>query len=162
MNLLEIIHGKLVISEMKARDKWEAIEEMVDYLVAEHEIRIRDRMPVLKAIIDREKTISTGMTDNVAIPHGNTDEVDDIIGVLGISHNGIPFQSIDGKKTKLICLLIYPAGTFTRHVRTIAGIARLMSEASFRQQLLEADSVEKITKVIEDTEGRILKKQVDA
>ncbi|MBD3420222.1 MAG: PTS sugar transporter subunit IIA [Chitinivibrionales bacterium] len=153
MRLLDIINGNLVIPELKAREKYEAISEMVDHLVMNHEIRMIDRAIVLDAVYERERSMSTGMTDGVAIPHGSTNAVEDIIGVLGISRVGLPFESLDGKNTRIICLLIYPQNTFRQHVRTLAGIARLMSQEDFREKLLGARSEDEIIAIIEKTEG---------
>ena len=69
VRLLDIVQGKLVIPQMRARNKWEAIEELVDRLVEEHEIRIFDQPDVLEAVLVRERSLSTGLQDHVALPH---------------------------------------------------------------------------------------------
>ena len=154
MRLMEIIHGNHIIHDLKALDKWEAIEELIDHLVMEHEIRIIDREAVLDAVLERERSMSTGMEDNLAIPHGATDFVEDTIGIIGISKKGIPFDSLDGKDTHIICMLVYPKDTFRQHVRTLAGIARLLQDPQFRNDLINSSSAEEIIRIIEEKESK--------
>ena len=97
MRLLDILQGKLVIPRMRSRDKWAAIEELVDKLVEEHEIRIFDHREVLEAVLAREKSRSTGLDHQVALPHGRSQVMEDLVGVLGIAPLGIPFESTDGQ-----------------------------------------------------------------
>ncbi len=153
---MEIIHSNLVISELNAIDKWECVEEMVDHLIVAHEIRIIDRSIVLDALFEREKSVSTGMSDGVAIPHAATDAVEDVIGVIGVSRSGIPFESLDGENTRIICLLVYPLDTFREHVKTLATIANIMSDPIFRQDFIEAESAQKMIKIIEEKEGKAI------
>ncbi len=153
MKLLDIINKKFVIPDLKAKNKWDAIKEIVEFM-AEKKAIPKDTLPaVLDAVYAHEKSMSTGMSDNVALPHGTTDAVENVIGALGICKKGIPFDTLDGKYVNIICLLVYPQGTFRRHVRTQAGIARLLSDPEFRQSLIQAETVGKIIKIIEENEG---------
>ena len=86
------------------------------------------------------------------MPHGAVDCVSDIIACLGISQNGVPFASLDGKPAHLIVLLVIPKGSFQRHVRTLAAIARLASTPALRRRLIEAGSPREVTAAIQELE----------
>ncbi len=154
MRLLEIIRKKHAIPDLKAKDKWETIEEMISYLVEKGEIPAERQSEVVDAVVAREKSKSTGMADHVAIPHAATDAVEKTTGLIGISRQGIPFESLDDKEAKIICMLIYPQNTFQRHVRTLAGIARLMSDARFREDIIDAETKDDIVQIIENREEK--------
>jgi mannitol/fructose-specific phosphotransferase system IIA component (Ntr-type) len=156
MRLLDILQAKLVIPRMRSRTKEEAIEELVDRLVAEHEIRFLDRREVLESVLQRERTQSTGLDRQIALPHGRTHAVEDILGVLGIAPHGIPFDSTDGRDARLICLLVIPETQFREHIRTLADVARVLSDAGLREELIRsgaAGSAADILALLERTEG---------
>lgn len=154
MRLLDIVQGKLVIPQMRARNKWDAIEELVDKLVAEHEIRIFDRREVLEAVVARERSRSTGLEQQVAMPHGRSRAVEDLLGVLGIAPDGIPFESTDGADAQVICLLVIPELQHRDHIKTISDLARLLTEPSFREQLVAAGRTGSHQNVLQSVEQR--------
>jgi mannitol/fructose-specific phosphotransferase system IIA component (Ntr-type) len=150
--LSELIQEDLIRLGMEANDKWEAIEVLTDLLVAAHEIRLTDRGEVLAAVTARERSLSTGLERGLAVPHGACECVSDIIACLGVSRAGIPFESLDGEPAHLIVLLVIPKGTFQRHVRTLAAIARLASTPELRRRIIEAASPGEVTAAIHESE----------
>jgi mannitol/fructose-specific phosphotransferase system IIA component (Ntr-type) len=156
MRLLDILQGKLIIPRMRSRDKWTAIAELVDKLVEEHEIRIFDQPEVLEAVLTREKSRSTGLDHRVALPHGRSRVIEDLIGVLGIAPEGIPFDSTDGEDAQIICLLVIPEAEYRDHIKTLADVAYRLSDEVFRAALCQAgsnDSRKRLLEVIEAMEG---------
>jgi mannitol/fructose-specific phosphotransferase system IIA component (Ntr-type) len=133
---------------MEASDKWQAIDELIDHLITVHEIRYTDRQDVHDAVVARERSLSTGLEFGVAVPHGSVDCVSDIVACIGISRDGIEFESRDGKPARIIVLLVIPAGGFKRHVRTLAGIARLAMNANLRNKILNAGSPDDVMEAI--------------
>ncbi len=156
MLLSELLHEGVVKIGLEAENKYEAIEELVDVLVEAHEIPLAMRGHIVDVVVERERSMSTGMEHGVALPHGATERIDDIIGALGISHRGIPFESLDGQPARLLILLLLPKRNFQGHVRTLAGIAHLMTNSDFRARLLDAPDVTTALELIEaeeDTEN---------
>jgi mannitol/fructose-specific phosphotransferase system IIA component (Ntr-type) len=150
--LSELIQEDLIQIGMEAADKWEAIEALVDRLIATHEIRLTDRGEVLAAVTARERSLSTGLEQGLAVPHGAVECVNDIIACLGVSPAGVPFASLDGMPAHLIVLLVIPKGSFQRHVRTLAAIARLASNPELRRRIIEAGSPREVTAAIHELE----------
>jgi mannitol/fructose-specific phosphotransferase system IIA component (Ntr-type) len=146
--LSELIQEDLIKVGLEAADKWEAIEILVDMLIAAHELRLTDRGEVLQAVMARERSLSTGLESGLAVPHGAVDCVSDIIACLGVSRNGIPFESLDGQSAHLVALLVIPKGSFQRHVRTLAGIARLASNPELRRRIIEATGPKQVMEAI--------------
>ena len=154
MLLSELIQEDVIKVGLEARDKWEAIRELVDVLVAAHEIRLNDRAAVIEAVEIRERSISTGLKYGLAVPHGAVDSVKEIVAALGTSAHGIPFESVDDAPARLIILLVIPKGSFQQHVRTLAGVSRLATRADLRERVLAATSAADITAAIAELEGQ--------
>jgi mannitol/fructose-specific phosphotransferase system IIA component (Ntr-type) len=139
---------------MRARTKRDAIEELLDFLIQEHEVRIFDRPDLLDALLTREQSLSTGLQDHIAFPHAQSESVDDLLGVLGLSPDGVPFESRDGKDAKIIMLAVIPSDQYREHVRTMAHITGLLADEDFRDRLVEAGRSGSPRIVIETIEGR--------
>ncbi|HEO69848.1 MAG TPA: PTS sugar transporter subunit IIA [Candidatus Hydrogenedentes bacterium] len=154
MLLSELLHPGVVTTDLEAQDKLEAIHELVDLLVSAHEIPMALRDHVVDCVVQRECSMSTGMEHGIALPHGASERVRDIIGALGIARRGIPFESLDGQPAKLVILLVLPKRNFQGHVRTLAGIAHLMNNADFRAKLLATVDPEAVLDLIESEEDR--------
>jgi mannitol/fructose-specific phosphotransferase system IIA component (Ntr-type) len=150
--LSELIQEEAVRVGLEARDKWEAIEELVDTLVAAHELRLADRPAVIEAVNVRERSFSTGLKYGLAVPHGTVDCARDLVAALGTSARGIPFESADGAPARLVILLVIPKASFQRHVRTLAGISRMASRPELREAILGARTAREIVDIIQSAE----------
>jgi mannitol/fructose-specific phosphotransferase system IIA component (Ntr-type) len=148
VQLSELIQEDVIKVGLEARDKWEAIEELVDTLVAAHEIRLNDRPAVLDAVNIRERSYSTGLKYGLAIPHGSVDCVKELIAALGTSEKGIPFESADGAPARLIILLVIPKSSFQQYVPTLAGISGLATAPELREAILSAATASEVAALL--------------
>ena len=155
MKLSEILSQHQIKLNLDAEDKIEAIEELVDLLISEHEVSLSDRDTILDVVLKRESSISTGIGENVAIPHGTVECIDDIIGAIGISENGINFDSFDGLPVYIVLLLLVPKDKFGKHIKTLANIARILHNKEIRERICTAGSSGVVMKIITDTENEI-------
>ena len=152
MKLSEILSDDLVIIPLKSVDKEDIIEEMVDHLY--NKKKIKDREKILTAILDREKVMSTGVGDHVAIPHGKAEGVNDIVASLGITENGVDFHSIDNEPVRLVFLLVGPPDKTGPHLKALSRISRLIHIKEFRNKLLKSKTPQEVMGVIEQEEER--------
>jgi mannitol/fructose-specific phosphotransferase system IIA component (Ntr-type) len=146
--LSEFFYDDVVKVNIEAVSKYEAIEELVDVLIDAHEVRLGDRAEVIDALFTRERSLSTGMEHGLAVPHCAVRCVDSIVGALGTSAAGIPFDSLDGEPARLIVLLIIPKGKLQQHVTTLSGIAKIANAKELRERILVADTPAKIMGII--------------
>src|SRR5688500_871553 len=114
MRLADLVNERLIDASLAASNKEEAITKLVDLLVAGGRIPAAVRPAALKAVLDRERSLSTGMEHGVAIPHGSIDDLDDMACAFGISPAGVDFASLDGAPARLILLLVIPRKKFSR------------------------------------------------
>ena len=150
MTLMEILSGKSVIVGLKGQDKRGILEELVDAL--EVGDKITDRQKVLDAVLQREEIMSTGIGHGVAIPHGKSEYVTELGGVLGIKREGVDFDSLDGKPTFIFFLLVSPMDVSGPHIKALARISRLLKGEAFRQRLIAAEDREAVISSVEEEE----------
>src|SRR5205085_10264861 len=101
-----------------------------------------------KAIFGREHARSTGMEHGVALPHGAVEGLEDVAAALGIAKDGIEWGSLDKQPTRLIVLLAIPQNMLQFHVKTLAGIARLLNDEGLRERLQSANTAGEAVAVI--------------
>jgi mannitol/fructose-specific phosphotransferase system IIA component (Ntr-type) len=135
MNLGNLLSVDLILPEMQASERWSAIVELVDLLVARGRVRPEDRELVLAALRQREETMSTGIGFGIAIPHASSDRIDQVVAAFGRSAKGIDFDSLDNAPVKFIVLFVVPKDQFLTHLRTLAAIAKFLNDRTVRDRL---------------------------
>lgn len=148
MSLLENIKKNNIIIKTSAKDRWGIIEEMVEHAVKSKEIAPEDAEAITCALIEREKSMSTGIGHGVAIPHCSTTKVNNIITIMAITPKGINFESIDNEPVKIVILLIVPKDKLTHHIKTLANIAKMMNDQELREKILCLKTPESILKTL--------------
>jgi len=153
MNLADILSPAQIISEMRATDRWEAIEELIDHLVETGKIRSEDRASISNVVRKRENSMSTGIGFGIGIPHASTDLIHEVVGAFGRSSRGVNFDALDNQPVKLVMLFLVPQGQFQKHLHTLANIAKLLHQNEFRQSLEQAPDAQSMFDII-STFGR--------
>ena len=142
MNVKKPLTVETICLDLKGATKEAILAEMVDLLVASG--HIRDRDAVLKAVLEREKRMSTGMQNGIAIPHGKTDSVDCLVAALGIKRAGVDFGALDGQPSNVFVMTVSPDSRTGPHIQFLAEISRPLNDASVRAKLLAATSPDEV------------------
>ena len=153
MNLLDILSPESTIVDLKGESKEDIIAELVNSLAVGDAITDRDQ--VLQAVLDREKIMSTGIGDGIAIPHGKSAAVTELVAAMGTQRRGIDFDALDGEPAFVFFLLVSPANVSGPHIKALARISRLLKNDEFKKKLIEANSAEEIIATIEAAERDI-------
>jgi len=124
--------------DLQADDKRGIIEEMVDMIIISGRLAQEKRGCVVKALMQREEAMSTGMQYGIAMPHAKTEAVDSIICALGIKKQGVDFGSLDNEKSRIFVMILSPRDTTGPHIRLMADISQLLNDESIRQRLINA------------------------
>lgn len=125
INLSKIIDPECIVMNLKSKTKESAIKELV-YLLYKHK-KITERDLVLNEILEREKSMSTGMQNGLAIPHSRTSHTNSTSIAIGISRAGIDFDSLDGEKSKVIACLISSNRENDPHIQVLAAFSSFLS-----------------------------------
>lgn len=151
MNPKRVLAKETIIMKLKSDSKDKVIEELVDVLASSG--KIKDRKAALKAVIDREKKMSTGLQNGIAIPHGKTDSIESLVAAIGISQAGIPFDSLDGQPAKIILLTVSPASRTGPHIQFLADVSRVLHNEATRQRVLNATHEEEVLELLSGEGG---------
>jgi len=153
MMLKEIIQEKRVVPELKATNRWEAIDELVDQLIDAGAIREADREEILQEVKKRETSMSTGIGFGIGIPHASIEIIDKVVGALGRSKAGINFDALDNQPVTLVVLFLVPKGQFQKHLHTLANIAKRLHNRDFRKSLEEASDADAMLEIIRQSDS---------
>ncbi|MBT3340985.1 MAG: PTS sugar transporter subunit IIA [Planctomycetes bacterium] len=138
MALADQLHADTILLSPEVDDKWALLEQMVD-AVAKAGLLDANRVSEAKAaLIARERSVSTGMEDGVAVPHAALENLDKMVAALALFPAGIEFDSMDAKPARVVVMLLVPRHEKLAHVRTLTEIARRLRDAVFRERLLQA------------------------
>ena len=150
MTLLDILSPASTIVDLKGDTKEEIIAELVDSLSASEAISDRDK--VLQAVLEREKIMSTGIGDGIAIPHGKSESAVKLVAALGTQRRGVDFEALDGEPAYVFFLLVSPANVSGPHIKALARISRLLKNDDFKKKLIAACSPDEILSTIQTEE----------
>ncbi|NBV23899.1 MAG: PTS sugar transporter subunit IIA [Proteobacteria bacterium] len=135
MTLADILRKDQIVADLKAANRWEAIDELLNLLVQTGKIKPEHREAVAAVVRKRENSMSTGIGFGIGIPHASTDLISEVVGAFGRSPRGINFDALDNQPVKLVMLFLVPQGQFQKHLHTLANIAKMLHNKDFRAAL---------------------------
>jgi len=135
----------LLEPKLKGKNKYEIIDELLNILDQNGLIKNMD--DARNTVLTREESMSTGMQFGIAIPHGRTDAVDQLICAVGIKPESVDFKSIDGKPSKIIILTLSPKKTSAPHMQFMSMVSQALNEKG-RKALLACKTPEEMFNVL--------------
>ena len=138
MRLMDLLNEDSIRAGLAGESRDDVIRELVELLVAQGALPESSRERSVAAVLRREASQTTGLGSGVAIPHGVCDEAGDVIGAMGVHRDGVDFAAVDGQPVHIVILLLVPPNRFQAHVRTLAGIARVLNDPQLRRSIIEA------------------------
>lgn len=152
MKILDILAPEAIVPAMRATTKAEALQELATLLVTLHpEV---DGARLVQVLLDREALGSTAIGEGIAIPHGKLPGVANVVAAFGRSPNGVAFDSLDGKPTRLFFLLIAPEDSAGVHLKALARVSRLLKDRSFRDRLEAGGTPEQLFAIIKEEDEK--------
>ncbi len=137
-----------------ATDKDELFEELVDVLVRS-EGRQFPRDAALKSLLERESKMTTGIKRGIALPHGKVEGVQGLVGVIGVSREGVDYEALDGEPVHLACMLLSSPRDSELHLQALKGMARLLQDPDFYADLVQAESPQRAFEIIKNFEDML-------
>jgi PTS system nitrogen regulatory IIA component len=139
MQLRELLRPELIKVPLEAETREEAITELIDLLVQHHEVPMARRHSIVEEFRAHSHGGGTALYRGLAMPHVDSDHVEDFICALGISHEGVPFGGLDDKPAKVILLALAPKKSLAAEIETLAELEREL-DRHLLGQLTEARS----------------------
>jgi len=152
MKVTDFLAPDMIVSDLRSATKTGVLGELASHLA--HHMSGVDGNVLKKVLEERELLASTAIGDGIAIPHGKLDAVGRLVGTLGRARAGIEFESIDGKPTHLIFMLVAPASSTGVHLKALARLSRLFRDADFRDRLMAAPDAPAMYQVILEEDAK--------
>ena len=151
MGLTKVLTRDTIRLGLADIDKRAVIEELVDLLIGCG--KGYDKDAIISAVLDREAKGSTGLENGIAVPHARTTGVADVVCALGISRDGMDFDSIDKKPCHLIFLIVAHPQESTRYLKALSAVALIGRDASVVSRLTSANSPEEVVSILAEVSG---------
>ncbi len=120
------------------------MEQLVGRLA---ELKLIDaKTTAVKRVMERERLAPTALGHGVAIPHARMEVGNRPIFAIGRHREGIDFSAPDGQPVNLVFLLLWQPERPGLFNQLFANLVAKLSNASFRQGLLDAESVDAMLK----------------
>ncbi len=154
MRITDLLSEKAITLQGKAKNKSEAIDELVDLMMENG--NIKDKEAYKKVVLKREEDGSTGIGEGIAIPHGKTDAVTKPGLAAMVIPEGVDFNSLDGSPAKLLFLIAAPNTKDNVHLDVLSRLSTLLMDTEFREALYKAKSTKEFLKCIDKAESEKL------
>lgn len=142
MNIFSLLDAQTVFPELQANDKAETLDKLVSSF--ETKVSNSEVEKIRKAVIEREKIMSTGVGKGLAIPHGKAAGIEETLAAFAILKNPVDYEAIDDQPVGMIFLLAGPQSSNSMHIKLLSRISRLMNNSDFRKRLRECSSAKEI------------------
>ncbi len=153
MKFTDFICREAIRAGLSATDKEGAIREMVQSLLDAGRIGADECEGIVKAILKREELGSTGIGRGVAVPHTKHASVEQLVGTVAVSSDGVDFASLDGETVHLFFLLVSPPDRPGDHLRALENISRQLRDDTFCRFLKQAKCREDIEQLLDEADN---------
>jgi len=152
MKLTEAFDPKLLLLDLAARSKEEALREIARMISAELDF---DERAIYRLLAQREEIGTTGMGEGVAVPHFRVHGLGRPVLGFARSKGGAEFSARDGKPVHLFAILMAPEGDPASHLQLLARVARLLRATDACRRLQEAAGPRDFAKVLAEEDARL-------
>ena len=146
MNLKTVLTPETVNLHLKGTSKEAIIDELLDMLVQAG--KVKDKAVARACVLDRERKMSTGVKHGIAIPHGKTDSVSDLVACIGISDHPVDFDSLDQEPCRIFIMTLSPIDKTGPHLQFLAEVSLLFKSAEKRQEILNTADKSDIIRIL--------------
>lgn len=146
MRFGELLTEQAIDLTLSGVDRDGVIESLIDHL---HQVGIiSEKETTLNAVLERERALSTGVGQGVAVPHATLHELKSPVVAFARLTEGVEFGSLDGEPVYLVFLLLAPENEISLHLKLLSRVSRLCNKPTFREELMSASDVAGIRDII--------------
>lgn len=137
-NIFKVLTTDCIKLQLQSTEKWTLIEEMIDILDSAD--KLNDRDAALKAVVERERSMSTGMQHGIALPHGKTTAVETMHVAVGLKKEGIDFDSIDQQAANIFIMVVSSSKKTGPHIQFLSTISSILNKPESRELILSCST----------------------
>ena len=150
MKLRDKLIERTILIPMQATSREDANHELLTHLQS---------LDILSATVhlfanikEQENYFTSSAGRGIAYPHSTSVEVDELTCILGVSKQGIDFNSPDGQNCHLILLTLSPVDDPTEHRKFITRFRSMVQNPNIRSSLCESNNCNEILQIISQWE----------
>lgn len=151
MKLTELFPERAMSADLKAVGKLGLLHELAQLIARAHEEANPEILA--RALLERERVMTTALGFGVALPHAKTSEVDRLVGSLGIHRAGVDFDAEDGSRTHIFFALLAPEEASKEHAKVLSYLSKLIQDGKLRKALREAESCHALLQILREAEA---------
>lgn len=159
MKITDLLKKDSINLNVEASNKKELLEQAVELM--NNNGNITDKDKYLELVLKREKEGSTGIGEEIAIPHGKGDSVSAPGLAAMVIPNGVDFEALDEKPVKLLFLIAAPNNKDNVHLEVLSRLSTLLMDEKFRKKLINAKSKEEFLEIIDQAEKEKNKEEIE-
>lgn len=153
MKIVDFLRKENCIASLASSDKDSVLRELTSTLVSSGDVS--DGEAIVEALSERERLGSTGIGEQVAIPHAKVKGVGELVAAFGKSDEGVEYSAVDDKPVRWIFLLLASENNTGAHLKALARISRLLKSGALRSQIDKAKTAGDIYKAIEEEDSKL-------
>ena len=153
MKFIDFVSREAIRTSIDVVEKEEVIRSMASALMEAGKITGDQQESIVEAILNREELGSTGIGRGVAVPHTKHPSVDELVGTVAISEEGVDFDSLDGEKVHLLFLLVSPPDRPGDHLRALENISRQLRDETFCRFLKQSKTPDDVWQLLEEADN---------
>lgn len=143
---MTVLSSELIALHLAGTTKDEIIDELID--IAMKSGKVKDREQAKASVLERETRMSTGMKHGIAIPHGKTSAVSELVACVGISDNEVDLDALDRKGCKIFIMTLSPPEKTGPHLQFLAEVSMLFRSEEKRQAILKASTAQEVLRIL--------------
>lgn len=156
MKISQLLDKKAIILDLKATTKMEAIDEIIESL--DRAGALSDKADYKNEILKRENSSSTGIGDQIAIPHAKTSAVKKPMIAFAYSKDGVDFESMDKKPAHVFFMIAGSDNAHKEHLETLSKLSRLLMKKDFREKLSKLQNEDQLFELVDEYQSQGEKK----
>ena len=153
MKFSDFVKTKSIKANIESNDKEAVIRELIGGLVAAGELKEGEQENIVQAVLKREELGSTGIGRGIAVPHTKHASVDNPVGTVGVSPDGVDFMSLDGEPVNLFFLLISPPDKQSEHLKALENISKQLQDETFCRFLKQSKTAKDVEQILEEADN---------
>jgi len=153
MKLFQHIRKDLILTKLKAKNKADALRRMI--LAFKDAGLIQNEKKLFKSIIAREKLMSTGIGEGLAVAHAASPEMQDMAIGIAILSQELDFQSLDQRPVRVIMMIVVNDQRTDLSLKALAAVSRMANHTSLPKRLKRVSDSNEVLSIIQEIEGQI-------
>ena len=152
MKFSDFIVPGSIVTKLEATTKEGIVREMVQSMADAGAFPETEVDNIVAKVLEREELGTTAIGRGVAIPHSRYAGVESLVGTVGISQEGVDFDSLDCEKVYLFFLIVSNPAYKDEHVAALQHISTQLRDKGFCSYLRQSYTREDVLNLLNEAD----------